>query len=218
MLAEAHTALTQALLREAVIALLAEELPQRIGATGAALLFEGSEQPPEAERAWSAPLIIGGRVLGHYWLGPRRSGLPYAADEQKQLQTLTQQAALALAYAETFDHLADVNRELEERVAMRTAHLLAQQRELAALGERQRIARDLHDSVKQTLFSLGLGLRVSRQLLKTDPAAAQQMLNTQEAMAIQAQAEMGTLLARTCGPARRRSRPGIAALWLLRRA
>jgi signal transduction histidine kinase len=41
-------------------------------------------------------------------------------------------------------------------LAMRHAHLLAQQRDLAVVTERNRIARELHDAVSQTLFAANL--------------------------------------------------------------
>lgn len=154
------------------------------------------EQPPDKAQVgvWRTLLVVGGEPVGCYWLGPRRSGLTYDAGEQEQLLGLIQQAALALAYAETFDSLVQLNAELEERVATRTEHVLAQQRELVALEERQRLARDLHDSVKQTLFSLGLGLRSARNRIRSEPEAAGVLMLQQEQAALQAQAEMGELL------------------------
>ena len=139
-------------------------------------------------------------MLGRYALGARRSGAGYDAEEQAQLQALAQQAALALAYADTFDALNELNRELEQRVADRTAELLVQQRALAVTEERRRLARDLHDSVTQTLFSLSLGARAIRGLLRRNPAAAADALGEQEAAARQALAEMRALLAQLREP------------------
>ena len=111
------------------------------------------------------------------------------------------QAALALAYADTFDTVLQLNQELEERVATRTEHMLAHQRALAVMEERQRLARDLHDSIKQTLFSLGLGIRSARSAVRANPDTAIALLQHQEQAAIQAQAEMGDLLAQLRTPA-----------------
>jgi signal transduction histidine kinase len=194
----ARTTLGLVVRREAVVALLEHEFPQHLGATWASLVLRPSfDQPAAAGQpgVWNTLLMVGGEPLGGYWLGPRRSGLRYASDEQEQLQGLIQQAALALAYADTVDSLVQLNQELEERVATRTEHVLAQQRELVTFEERQRLARDLHDSVKQTLFSLGLGLRSARSRVRSDPESAIVLLQQQEQAAIQAQAEMGDLLA-----------------------
>jgi signal transduction histidine kinase len=189
--------LSQVVQRAAVITLLEDELPRQLGAAWARLvLCPAFDQPPNATQpgVWNTLLMVGGRPVGSYWLGPRRSGLKYDANEQEQLLGLMQQAALALAYAETFDTLAQLNAELEERVATRTEHVLAQQRELASLEERQRLARDLHDSVKQTLFSLGLGLRSARNRVRSEPDEAVNLLRQQEDAALTAQVEMGRLL------------------------
>jgi signal transduction histidine kinase len=176
-------------------------LPRQLGASGATLaLAPAPETPGPIEPAWNAALVVGGTTLGRYWLGPRRTGARYDADEQAQLQALVQQAALALAYAEAFDALDALNRDLEQRVAERTAQALQQQRVLAIVEERQRLARALHDSVTQTLFSISLGARAIRGLLRCDATAATAALSEQEAAAQQALAEMRSLLAQLRGP------------------
>lgn len=200
----ARAALAHVVQRESAIRLLTDDLPRQIGAAWAEIALRPSFGQPAAAGqpgVWSTLLTVGGQPIGQYWLGPRSSAPGYAADERKQLQALVQQAALALAYADTFDNLARLNDELEERVAIRTEHVVAQQRELAAFEERQRLARDLHDSVKQTLFSLGIGLRAVRGRLRADPDAALAFLEQQEQAAIQAQVEMGELLAQLRTPA-----------------
>ncbi len=154
-----------------------------------------------APPAWSAALVVGGRTLGRYWLGPRLPGPAFDADERAQLHALAQQTGLALAYAETFDALNALNRELEARIADRTAQVVDQQRALAVVEERQRLARDLHDSVTQTLFSISLGVRNARGLARRDPDAAAAALVEQEMAARQALAEMRALLAQLRSPA-----------------
>jgi signal transduction histidine kinase len=183
----------QVVRRDAVVALLTVELPERLGVEWAHLQLL-PEPPPVAGGAWSAPLLVGGRQLGVYWLGPRRTGLPFAPDEQEQLRSVAQQAALALAYAENYEALAALNAELEDRVAARTEQLIAHQRELATVAERQRLARDLHDSLKQTLFSLGLNLHAAAGLVQRDSERARELLVQQAARAVQAQSELADLL------------------------
>jgi signal transduction histidine kinase len=116
------------------------------------------------------------------------------------LRALAQHASLALAYAETFDALNFLNRELEARVAERTAQVVAQQRTLAVYEDHQRLARDLHDSITQTLFSVSLGMRHVRGLAQRDPAAATEALAEQEAAVRGALSEMRGLLAQLRGP------------------
>jgi signal transduction histidine kinase len=215
----ARVALAEVIGRDAVVALLAEQLPRRLGAAWGALTVGGeahvvrsddfsrplgqpaTEVATTSSPAWGAALTVGGRTLGRWELGPRRPGPPFDADEQAQLHALAQQAALALAYAETFDALNTLNRELEVRIAERTAQVVDQQRALAVVAERQRLARDLHDSVTQTLFSISLGLRNARGLARRDPDAAAAALVEQEAAARAALAEMRALLAQLRSPA-----------------
>lgn len=62
-------------------------------------------------------------------------------------------------------------------VAVQTARLFADVQGKAALEERQRLARELHDSVSQALFGIGLGARTARMLLDRDPAKAAEPLD-----------------------------------------
>jgi PAS domain S-box-containing protein len=50
-------------------------------------------------------------------------------------------------------------------VAIENARLYQKSQELAALQERQKLARDLHDSVSQALYGIALGARTARKLL-----------------------------------------------------
>jgi PAS domain S-box-containing protein len=51
-------------------------------------------------------------------------------------------------------------------VALENARLFAQARGKAALEERQRLARELHDSVSQALYGIALGARTAKALLE----------------------------------------------------
>jgi signal transduction histidine kinase len=57
-------------------------------------------------------------------------------------------------------------------VAIENARLHARVQGLALLEDRERIARDLHDSVIQRLFAIGLSLQGAAGLILTDPAGA----------------------------------------------
>jgi signal transduction histidine kinase len=57
-------------------------------------------------------------------------------------------------------------------VAIENARLHARVQELALLEDRERIARDLHDSVIQRLFATGLSLQGAAGFIGTDPAGA----------------------------------------------
>jgi signal transduction histidine kinase len=86
---------------------------------------------------------------------------------------------------------------LEERVAERTRELNAlyeQARETATLAERNRLARELHDSVTQTIFSAKLIADVLPRLWEKDRALASVKLQELRLLTGGALAEMRTLL------------------------
>lgn len=57
-------------------------------------------------------------------------------------------------------------------VAVENSQLLEQSASTAALAERQRLARELHDSVSQSLYAIGLGARTARRRLGADGSPA----------------------------------------------
>lgn len=85
-------------------------------------------------RAWMAvPLKVRERVLGVLRVD---HSVPGSFDEER--------VRLLCAVAS------------QTALAMRHAHLLAQERDVAVMAERNRIARELHDAVSQTLFAANL--------------------------------------------------------------
>lgn len=62
-------------------------------------------------------------------------------------------------------------------VAIENARLYEQAQEVAVLEERQRLARELHDSVSQALFAVALGARTARNLIERDPSSAVEPLD-----------------------------------------
>lgn len=79
-------------------------------------------------------------------------------------------------------------------VAIQNSRLYERARELAASQERQRLARDLHDAVSQTLFSVSLIAEVLPRIHAKDPAKASQRLEELRLLTRGALAEMRTLL------------------------
>ena len=77
------------------------------------------------------------------------------------------------------------------------AELRASQRqvqELAVFEERNRLARDLHDSAKQRAFALSAQLDAVRSLLRRDPAAAEVQLQRAEQVADHLRQELANLI------------------------
>jgi signal transduction histidine kinase len=79
-------------------------------------------------------------------------------------------------------------------VAVENARLHERAWELAAAEERARLARELHDSVSQSLFSLTLAVQTAREHLTDNLPLVEQALQLADELARGAQAEMRMLL------------------------
>jgi two-component system nitrate/nitrite sensor histidine kinase NarX len=118
------------------------------------------------------PLAVQGRIIGS--LGVAHSRRNYFTSHH---------ANLALSMA---DQVA---------ITMVNAELYEQARALAALQERQRLARNLHDAVNQSLFSAGLIAEVLPRLWERNQDEARQSLEDLRQLTRGALAEMRELLA-----------------------
>jgi PAS domain S-box-containing protein len=93
------------------------------------------------------PITVAGEVFGVFGVNycePHR----FTGREERLLTALAQRAALAI----------------------NNARLYEQAEGKAALEERQKLARELHDSVSQSLYGIALGARTARTLLERDPS------------------------------------------------
>ncbi|TLN04873.1 sensor histidine kinase, partial [bacterium] len=79
-------------------------------------------------------------------------------------------------------------------MAERTQNLLHTQQELAILEERNRLARDLHDTVKQQSFATQMQVRAARNLLPGNPAEAAARLAEAEELIKASQQDLGLLI------------------------
>ena len=123
-------------------------------------------------RAWlGIPLVITDHTVG------------LLAISHRQPNYFTQRHVdLALAFAN------------QAVLAMENARLYEQAQDLAALQERQRLARDLHDSVSQTLFSASLAAQALPRLWERQPEEGRRCLAELGRLTSGALAEMRTLL------------------------
>jgi PAS domain S-box-containing protein len=78
--------------------------------------------------------------------------------------------------------------------AIDNARLYEQAQQLAAVEERQRLARELHDSVSQALYGIALGARTARTLLDRDPDKAAEPVDYVLSLAEAGLAEMRALI------------------------
>ncbi len=79
-------------------------------------------------------------------------------------------------------------------VAIENARLYEQAQELAAVEERQRLARELHDSVSQALYGISLGVHTARMQLDRDPRDLAESLDYVLELAEAALVEMRALI------------------------
>jgi GAF domain-containing protein len=121
--------------------------------------------------ALAAPIIVAGQPFGIFSLAFCTERVP-SPGEQRLAQALAQRAGLAVHNARLFE----------------------QARLAATVEERQRLARELHDAVTQTLFSSSLIAEVLPRLLVRNPDHAIQRLDELRRLTRGALAEMRALL------------------------
>jgi NarL family two-component system sensor histidine kinase LiaS len=108
------------------------------------------------------------------------------------------------------DELGQLARQLNH-MAMQLQNLMQTRQELATLEERNRLARDLHDSVKQQIFATAMQVGAARALLPQQDSSAQTHLLEAERLVHQAQQELTTLI-RELRPAALEGKGLVAAL------
>ncbi len=96
-------------------------------------------------------------------------------------------------YDRSVDELGQLVYRLN-RMAEQLQNLIHTRQELAALEERNRLAHDLHDSVKQQVFAASMQVGAARALLDRDSEAAREHLNEAEHLSRQAQSELATII------------------------
>ena len=104
---------------------------------------------------------------------------------------------LATAFNQMTDSLhksLETERAANERIRLQALQLSRQMQTSAILQERQRIACELHDSVKQQLFSISLSAGAALNFWDSDPDAARCYVDHAKQASRDAQAEMKNLL------------------------
>ncbi|MEW5961141.1 MAG: sensor histidine kinase, partial [Chloroflexota bacterium] len=134
--------------------------------------------------------LVAGIVFGYLMargLTRRLNTLAEAADDWSRGDFST------LARDTSGDELGQLARRLNH-MAEQLQNLLQTRRELATLEERNRLARELHDSVKQQIFAAAMQVGAARALLDQNPDASKENLAEAERLVRQAQQELTTLI------------------------
>jgi signal transduction histidine kinase len=142
--------------------------------------------PIEVTSELAVPIVLGTEVFGVINI---ESNHPFHSDDEASIQIIA-------------DHLA---------VAIKNARLYAEARQAAVMRERQRLARDLHDSVSQVLSSISLIAQSLASAWKRDPLEGERRARRLEELSRHGFAEMRALLRELRPADLAASQPGEAA-------
>ena len=93
------------------------------------------------------PVTMKGRSVGNLYLTDKAGAAEFSAEDQALVETFARHAGIAIE-----------NARLHEQV-----------QRLAIVDERERISKDLHDGIIQTLYGVGLSLEDVPDILEDDP-------------------------------------------------
>jgi signal transduction histidine kinase len=102
------------------------------------------EHHPPMHSFLGAPVKAAGRVFGNIYLTEKQGATEFDEDDEAAVVVLAAQAGVAIVNA----RLYEASQRAQEELAR-----------LELLDERERIAKELHDGVIQSLFAVGMGLQ-----------------------------------------------------------
>jgi signal transduction histidine kinase len=105
---------------------------------------------PDMRSMLGVPIVSKGTVIGAFYLTGKKGAKEFDEADQMLIERFAAHAAIVVENALLFE----------------------QSRELSIVEERNRLARDLHDSVTQTLFSLSLTAEAAAELIDGSPERA----------------------------------------------
>jgi signal transduction histidine kinase len=113
------------------------------------------EAHPPMHTFLGVPLLSRGTVYGRLYLTEKTDRSAFSKDDERIALMFAAQAGVAIQ-----------NARLYEEVTSR-------RESMAILEERERISKDLHDGVIQSIYSVGLSLQASLATMKDDPGRSQ---------------------------------------------
>jgi signal transduction histidine kinase len=155
-------------------AMLESEQPYRTGDIHDDPRFRGwwPRAHPDMRSFLGVPIVSRTGVIGAFYLTEKEGADDFSAADQRLIEMLAAHAAIAIE----------------------NARLYEQSRELSIAEERNRLARELHDSVTQKLFSLVLSAEAAATLLDRDGSEARAELERLQELAREAMDELRTLV------------------------
>ena len=137
--------------------------------------FEGwPDEHPTMRSFMGVPIVSTGEVIGAFYLTEKEGGrgAVFTDADQQLIELLAAHAA----------------------VAIENARLFERSRELTVVEERNRLARELHDAVTQSLFGVALKAEAAALLVESDPGRARDELEAVRTLARGAMDEMRSLV------------------------
>jgi signal transduction histidine kinase len=127
---------------------------------------------PQMRSFLGVPIVAKGDVIGAFYLTEKEGASNFDESDERLITVLAAHAAIAIENARLFEA----------------------SRELSVIEERNRLARELHDSMTQNLFSLALTAEAAAELVHADPVRAEVEIDRIRALARETQAELRSLV------------------------
>jgi signal transduction histidine kinase len=108
---------------------------------------------PPMRSLLGAPVLARGKVFGNIYVTEKRGDEEFSVDDERVLQVLATQAGVAVENARLYEDMIHAQDEV---------------RRLEVLDERERIAKELHDGVIQSLFAVGMSLQGAAALAQDE--------------------------------------------------
>ena len=155
-------------------AMLADPEPFRTADITADPRFRGwwPHGHPRMRSFLGVPIVFRGDVIGAFYLTDKLDSPEFTAADEEGVRVLAAHAG----------------------VLMEHARLYEESRELSVVDERNRLARELHDAMTQTLFSIRLTVEAAAASVAGDPARAAAELDSARALVDSAFAELRALI------------------------
>lgn len=143
-------------------AMLTDPLPYRTADITTDRRFRGwwPSTHPRMRSFLGVPIVFKGDVIGAFYLTDKAAAPEFTEADQRLIGVLAAHAAVLIEHARLYE----------------------ESRDLSVLGERTRLARELHDAITQSLFSLRLTVETALSALPDNPEPAVAQLQSARAL------------------------------------